>query len=81
MSLMLLCTACTSSEAEATPSPSPEDVMTSDTFKEASQYDYQDYSDSQGIDENGMFTGVRALDYVTLPENYDRHQGRHCSYR
>ncbi len=75
MSLMLLCTACgaatsTSSEAEATPSPSPEDVMTSDTFKEASQYDYQDYSDSQGIDENGMFTGVRALDYVTLPENY-----------
>ncbi len=75
MSLMLLCTACgassnSSSEAEATPSPSPENVMSSDTFKEASQYDYANYTDSQGIDENGMFAGVRALDYVTLPEDY-----------
>ncbi len=74
LSLALLCTACgaaeTKPEATATPAPTPESTTKSATFKEASEYDYKNYTDSQGIDENGMFTGVKALDYVTLPENY-----------
>lgn len=73
LSLALLCTACgaTNSQPESTaaPSPTPEAVKSA-TFKDAAAYDYENYTDSQGIDETGMFTGVKALDYVTLPENY-----------
>ncbi len=73
LGLALLCTACgapsseTDTEPTATPASTP---ATSTTFKEASQYDYKNYTDSQGLDENGMFEGVKALDYVTLPEDY-----------
>ena len=76
LSIALLCTACgsaTQAEPESalpTPAPTAESTVVSPTFKEAAQYDYKNYTESQGIDESGMFTGVRALDYVTLPENY-----------
>ena len=76
LSVALLCTACGSapeSESQAaqpTPAPTAESTVVSDTFKEAAQYDYKNYTESQGIGEDGRFIGVRALDYVTLPENY-----------
>lgn len=75
LGLALLCTACGAPSSEtteptATPEAPTEAPVTSSTFKEASLYDYKNYTDSQGLDENGMFEGVKALDYVTLPENY-----------
>ena len=74
LSVALLCTACgapAASQADPTPIPvaTPEPIH-SELFKDASSYDYENFTDSQGIDESGMFTGVKALDYVTLPENY-----------
>ena len=36
----------------------------------ASDYDYQNFTYSDGLDENGYWTGVKALDVVTLPEDY-----------
>lgn len=36
----------------------------------ASNYDYQNFSYSQGLDDNGHWEGVTALDYVTLPDDY-----------
>ena len=36
----------------------------------AADYDYQNFTYSDGLDENGYWTGVKALDIVTLPENY-----------
>ena len=36
----------------------------------AADYDYQNFTYSDGLDENGYWEGIRALDYVTLPEDY-----------
>ena len=36
----------------------------------AADYDYQNFTYSNGLDENGYWTGVKALDVVTLPEDY-----------
>lgn len=36
----------------------------------ASDYDYETFTYSDGLDENGYWTGVKALDYVTLPEDF-----------
>ena len=33
----------------------------------AANYDYQNFTYSQGLDANGHWEGVSALDYVTLP--------------
>lgn len=40
------------------------------TLGSAADYDYQNFSYSDGLDENGYWTGVKALDVVTLPEDY-----------
>ena len=36
----------------------------------AADYDYQNFTYSDGLNENGYWTGVKALDIVTLPEDY-----------
>ena len=36
----------------------------------AADYDYQNFTYSDGLDENGYWIGVKALDVVTLPEDY-----------
>ena len=36
----------------------------------AADHDYQNFTYSDGLDENGYWTGVKALDYVTLPEDF-----------
>lgn len=33
-------------------------------------YDYQNFNYSDGLDEKGYWEGIRALDYVTLPEDF-----------
>ena len=40
------------------------------TYGSAADYDYQNFSYSEGLDENGYWENVKALDYVTLPEDY-----------
>ena len=39
-------------------------------YGSAADYDYQNFTYSDGLDENGYWSNVRALDYVTLPEDY-----------
>ena len=36
----------------------------------AADYDYQNFTYSDSLDENGYWSGIKALDYVTLPEDY-----------
>ena len=36
----------------------------------AADYDYQNFTYSDGLDENGYWSDIKALDYVTLPEDY-----------
>lgn len=42
----------------------------SSTLGSAADYDYQNFSYSDGLDEKGYWEGIRALDYVTLPEDF-----------
>ena len=51
-----------SSSASSTPSVS--------TYGKVEDFDYQNFDYSSGIDANGDLENVRALDYVTLPDNY-----------
>ena len=39
-------------------------------YGSASDNDYQNFAYSDGLDENGYWSGIKALDYVTLPEDY-----------
>ena len=43
---------------------------TAAVYGSAEDYDYENFSYSSGLDENGYWEGVKALDYVTLPENF-----------
>lgn len=56
------------SKADSSSSASSEAV--SSVFGAASDYNYQNFTYSDGLDENGYWEGIRALDYVTLPEDY-----------
>ena len=51
-------------------SSSASSESTSIDLGSASDYDYQNFTYSDGLDENGYWTGVKALDVVTLPEDY-----------
>lgn len=51
-------------------SSSASSESTSIDLGSASDYDYQSFTYSDGLDENGYWTGVKALDVVTLPEDY-----------
>lgn len=57
----------TSSSSEVSSSTSTESSQTSSEAASSSGK-LVDYS--AGLDENGFYTGVKALDYVTLPEGY-----------
>ena len=39
------------------------------TYGKVSDFDYASFDYSEGLDDNGHWTGIRALDYVTLPED------------
>ena len=38
-------------------------------YGKVSDFDYASFDYSEGLDDNGHWTGIRALDYVTLPED------------
>ena len=58
--------ASSAASAAATAAPS----AVSSTFKSSDQYDYANFDHSAGIDENGLWSGVTATQYVTLPADY-----------
>ena len=39
-------------------------------YGKVSDFDYASFDYSEGLDDNGHWTGIRALDYVTLPEDF-----------
>ena len=39
------------------------------TYGKVSDFDYANFDYSKGLDDNGHWTGIRALDYVTLPDD------------
>ena len=39
-------------------------------FGSVADFDYETFDYSDGLDENGYWNGIKALDYVTLPENF-----------
>ena len=45
-------------------------TASSSALGSASDYDYQNFNYSDGLDEKGYREGIRALDYVTLPEDF-----------
>lgn len=59
----------TASSAAASAEPQAASAL-SDTFRPSDQYDYLDFDYSQSITADGLWAGVHALDYVTLPEDY-----------
>ena len=38
-------------------------------YGKVSDFDYANFDYSEGLDDNGHWTGIRALDYVTLPDD------------
>lgn len=64
--LALTAAGCSQSAASSSAASESE----SSVYGKASDYDYQNFTYSDGLDENGYWDGVRALDYVTLPEDY-----------
>ena len=65
--LVLSMAGCGGSSASSSASSEADSLI---SFGSASDYDYQNFSYSDGLDENGYWSGVKALDYVTLPEDY-----------
>lgn len=53
-----------------TSSSSASDAVETVDYGSAADYDYANFAYSDGLDENGYWSGIRALDYVTLPEDY-----------
>ena len=41
-------------------------------FGSVADFDYETFDYSDGLDENGYWSGIKALDYVTLPEDFGR---------
>ena len=39
-------------------------------FGAVADFDYEAFDYSNGLDENGYWSGIKALDYVTLPEDF-----------
>ena len=39
-------------------------------FGSVADFDYENFDYSDSLDENGYWSGIKALDYVTLPEDY-----------
>lgn len=64
--LALAAAGCSKSAASSSASAGSE----ASVYGSASDYDYQNFAYSDGLDENGYWSGIRALDYVTLPEDY-----------
>ena len=51
-------------------SSSSSQATSSASLGPAANYDYQNFTYSQGLTAEGRWEGVRALDYVTLPEDF-----------
>lgn len=72
LSLTAVLAGCgSSSDSESTAETATAETATSETAVDESAYAYlADFNYSQGFDENGYLKGVKASDYVTLPDDY-----------
>ena len=68
--LALSMAGCGSSSSSASSQAASSESTGLISFGSAADYDYANFTYSDGLDENGYWTGIRALDYVTLPEDY-----------
>ena len=74
--LVLSMTACggksATSSAASNEAASSSEAATSTlvSIRSAEEYDYESFDYSAGLDENGYWEGIKALDYVTLPADY-----------
>lgn len=63
--------ASSASSAASSAAESQAASAVSDVFKASDQYDYASFDYSAGIDASGLWEGVTASDYVTLPADYN----------
>lgn len=74
MALSVFTTGCSFFQGESADSASASSSSAAEgepsLLKPASEYEYENFDYSAGLDENGLWEGVTALDYVTLPEDY-----------
>ena len=54
----------------ASASASNSTAATFSAYGAVENFDYETFDYSNGLDENGYWSGIHALDYVTLPEDY-----------
>lgn len=67
--LALSLAGCGASKQDASSSAASEAAVTA-SFGAAADFDYENFDYSQDIGTDGYWEGVRALDYVTLPEDF-----------
>ena len=67
--IIAACFALTKKQSSSSASSAASTAPTQSTYGTVDSFDYQNFTYSDGLDENGYRTGIRALDYVTLPEN------------
>lgn len=57
-------------EAASSEAASSESSGTVSVYGSVTDFDYENFTYSDSLDENGYWSGIRALDYVTLPDDY-----------
>lgn len=67
--IIAACFALTKKQNSSSGSSAASTAPTQSAYGTVDSFDYQNFTYSDGLDENGYRTGIRALDYVTLPEN------------
>ena len=66
--VILACFMLTKKQGSTTASSAASGASVS-VYGKVSDFDYSNFDYSEGLDDNGHWTGIRALDYVTLPED------------
>ena len=66
--VVLACFFLTKKQGSTTASSAASGASVS-VYGKVSDFDYASFDYSEGLDDNGHWTGIRALDYVTLPDD------------
>ena len=67
--ILAACFTLTKKQNSSSSSSAASTAPTQSAYGTVDSFDYQNFTYSDGLDENGYRTGIRALDYVTLPDN------------
>ena len=63
------CFVLTKKKSSTSSSTSASSTASVSVYGKVEDFDYSTFDYSDGLDDNGYWTGIRALDYVTLPDN------------